>query len=381
VAGQPSDHRPGDFSTNGSIASQQESIAPGSEALEDDETLADRDQTLADADQTGSDDDQTASDSDQAAADCDQEASDRDLVDGGDPGTHDITRDIRDRSAEKRQQSSQQRVDKGAARDAVAQARDRTALARDKAAALRDRELTASARAEAAAQRDRDLAAREADLADGGQAATGAEIAQRAEENHKRAGADRAAAVESRARAALAREQAALDREQAARDRLQARSERDALLDQLAIAETDPLTGACTRAPGLADLDHEIDRARRATSLLALAYVDVVGLKAENDTHGHSAGDALLQRVVRAIRGHLRSYDMIVRIGGNEFVCVMSAATLEDARQRFDAVRAALAGDPDPCEIKVGFAALTPEDSAAELIERADADLPNRRAD
>jgi hypothetical protein len=51
-----------------------------------------------------------------------------------------------------------------------------------------------------------------------------------------------------------------------------------------------------------------------------------------------------------------------------------------DARERFAAVHAALAADPDPCEINVGFAALTLQDGAADVIERADADLPNRRA-
>ena len=104
-----------------------------------------------------------------------------------------------------------------------------------------------------------------------------------------------------------------------------------------------------------------------------------MGLKLENDNHGHAAGDALLQRAVNAIRGHLRSYDMIVRIGGDEFLCVMSGATIEDARERFGAVHLALAAGPDPCEIKVGFAALMAQDTAAELIERADSDLPNRR--
>jgi len=381
VAGQPSDDRPVDQSTNGSIGAQQESVAAGSQPLEDDQTLADRDQTLADADQTGSDSDQSASDDDQAAADCDQEASDRDLVQGGDPDTHDITRDIRDRSAQKRQHGAEQRVDTGAARDAVAQARDRSALARDTAAALRDRELTALARTEAAALRDRELASREAALAADGPAATSAEIVARAEEIGRAATADRAAAVEGRARAALAREQAALDREQAARDRLRARAESDALRHQLSLAETDSLTGARTRAPGLADLDHEIDRARRTTDVLAVAYIDIVGLKAENETHGHGAGDALLQRTVHAIRDQLRSYDIVVRIGGDEFLCVMSGTTIEDARQRFDAVHAALAADPDPCEIKVGFAALAPQDTAAELIARADADLPSQHAE
>jgi PleD family two-component response regulator len=79
---------------------------------------------------------------------------------------------------------------------------------------------------------------------------------------------------------------------------------------------------------------------------------------------------------VRWIRGHLRSYDLIVRIGGDEFLCVMSDATITEARKRFATVQAALTADSDRCEIKVGFAALAPNDSADELIRRADAELP-----
>jgi diguanylate cyclase (GGDEF)-like protein len=98
-------------------------------------------------------------------------------------------------------------------------------------------------------------------------------------------------------------------------------------------------------------------------------------LKAVNDLHGHTAGDHLLQRGVRAIREQLRSYDLIVRVGGDEFLCALSGATLEEARRRFAAVQARLAADPEPCEIRVGFADLAPKESAAKLIERADADL------
>jgi diguanylate cyclase (GGDEF)-like protein len=86
----------------------------------------------------------------------------------------------------------------------------------------------------------------------------------------------------------------------------------------VAAAETDGLTGTRAR-DGLEDFDHEIARARRAMGLLVIAYVDVVGLKAVNDAHGHGAGDALLQRAVKAIRARRRSYDLIVRIGGDEF--------------------------------------------------------------
>lgn len=223
---------------------------------------------------------------------------------------------------------------------------------------------------------DRELAARDAWSADGGRALTGADIVMRAAENRRRAAADRAAATQIRSRSAADREAAARDRDQAARDRLQAQADREALLRQLDLAETDALTGVRTRAAGLADLEHEIERARRTSAALVVAYVDVVGLKAVNDARGHAAGDALLQRVAQAIRDHMRCYDLLVRLGGDEFLCAMSGATRDDARTRFRAIREALAAGPDGCEIKVGFAALSPQDSADALIRRADAELP-----
>ena len=80
---------------------------------------------------------------------------------------------------------------------------------------------------------------------------------------------------------------------------------------------------------------------------------------------------------VNAIRDQLRSYDLIVRIGGDEFMCVMSGATIDYAHQRFAAIQTKLAADRYPCEIKVGFAALTDADTAVDLIQRADAELPD----
>jgi diguanylate cyclase (GGDEF)-like protein len=322
-------------------------------ALRDDQTLADRDQSLADADRKASESDQIAAGREQAAADSDQAASDRDLVHGGDPAVHDSSRKVRNRSAQQRLYSAHGRIEAAEARDQVARARDLAALARDQAAELCDREL---------ASHD-------------GAAGDDAEIVGGAVDRRS-AAAERAVATEGRARAAADREQAARDREQAARDRLQAQADRDALLDQLAIAKSDGLTGTRSRATGLEDFNHEIDRAHRTMAPLVIAYVDVVGLKAVNDTQGHAAGDELLQRAVNAIRDRLRSYDLIIRIGGDEFLTVMSGATLKDVRQRFDAIQSALAADPDQCEIKVGFAALEADDSATELINRADAELP-----
>ena len=340
-----------DIGPSGGRSDREPDSMPVSGPPEPDQTLADREQTVADADQTGSDGDQTAADSDQTAADSDQAASDRDLARGGDAKLHDAARDIRDRGRRQRSQAADERVEAARVRDAIAHARDQAAAARDLAAAVLDRDL-----AERQASMDADP--------------------ERPSEGRS-AAADRVWAAEFRARAAADREQAALDREQAAHDRLEAQTDRDVLLRRLVTAETDELTGARTRAAGLAALEHEIDRARRTAGLLATAYIDVVGLKVVNDAQGHAAGDALLQHAVRAIREHLRSYDLIIRMGGDEFLCVMSDATVEAASRRFGAVQAELAADTtDRCEIKFGVTALTPEDTTAELVKRADAELP-----
>jgi diguanylate cyclase (GGDEF)-like protein len=287
-----------------------------------------------------------------------------DVTDGAIDGQQHIApaSKVGERSAEQRRLITERRLQAAAAREVAAHARDTAAVARDQSAELHDREL-----------------ARDVWSADGGRALTGADIVLRAAENRRRAAADRAAAAQIRSRAAADRESAARDRDHAARDRRQAQTDREALLRQLELAETDALTGVRTRAAGLADLDHEIERARRASAPLVVAYVDVVGLKVVNDTRGHTAGDALLQRVVHAIRDHMRCYDLLVRLGGDEFLCAMSGATKDDARKRFRAIKDALAAGPDRCQIKVGFAALAPQDSADALIRRADAELPISR--
>ena len=343
------------------VDGQRGSIAVELAASARHQALADSDQALADADQTASDSDQTNADRDQAAADADQAASDRSLATGGDEVAHDLSRDVRARSAALRDQTAaQRRVETANARDAVAQARDQAAAARDEAGALHDREL---------AERDAAWAAL-------GHRVTRAELLVRAGEYRKLAAAARLAAFEARTRAAADREQAARDRRQAASDRRQAQLDRDALLRQLSIAETDELTGVRTRSAGLATFAIEVDRARRTDGRLAVAYVDVVGLKAVNDAHGHAAGDALLRHVVDGMRAHLRSYDLIVRMGGDEFLCVLPGATIPATSERFATIQAALMADHEPSQIRVGIAALASEDTATELIARADAELP-----
>jgi diguanylate cyclase (GGDEF)-like protein len=374
VADPSSGDRP-ERSTNGTIDGQHahESRTPASgpfgheQTLADSEqTLSDSEQTLADADQTGSERDQVSADRDQVAADRDQAASDRDLGHGVDPDQHQASREIRQRTAQQRELSASARLQSAEERDGTAEARDLAGLARDRAAAARD-----LAMAQCDADHDRD----------GAREVSAAQIVQRATEQRRSAAEYRAQAAEHRAQAARDRDAAAADREQGARDRLQALADREALARALAASETDPLTGVRTRAAGLAELDHELDRSRRTNSTLVLVYVDVVGLKRVNDSEGHEAGDRLLQRVVACIAEHLRTYDLVIRHGGDEFLCAMPNMTLSDAQERFDTVAGALAASSEPGAIRCGFARLMPDDTAAQLIARADGHLLDRRRD
>jgi diguanylate cyclase (GGDEF)-like protein len=183
-----------------------------------------------------------------------------------------------------------------------------------------------------------------------------------------------------RERAAAYRARAAADRERAARDREAAAAERLRLESELQRAHLDDLTGAYRRDMGRVVLAHEVDRARRTDGRFVLAFVDVDGMKVVNDRDGHAAGDRVLQIVVTTIRSRLRSFDPVVRYGGDEFVCGLGGTSLEEARTRFDEIgisveRAAGVG------ISVGLAELEEGETREHLIARADALLLEAKAD
>jgi diguanylate cyclase (GGDEF)-like protein len=167
----------------------------------------------------------------------------------------------------------------------------------------------------------------------------------------------------------------ASDRQRAAADRAQASADSGEARSELEQAQLDGLTGAHRRDLGRVVLQHEIERARRSDEPFALAFVDVDGLKELNDRDGHAAGDALLKAVVVALRAELRSYDPIVRIGGDEFLCGFTNTELDASRRRIAEIRAALKQGPAAASISVGVAMLGERDTLEKLIARADADM------
>ncbi|MEA2188935.1 MAG: hypothetical protein QOK16_3946 [Solirubrobacteraceae bacterium] len=348
MADRTSGDRPADF-TNGVVEGQQSRIIGASN------------QALSDADPTASDSDQASTVTEELAADRDRAARDGDLAIDVNSAAHPLSRDIRRRTARQRQYAARARLDAAAQRDEIADARDIAALARDQAAAARDLSVT---------QRD---IADEHDA--GARALTGAETVTRAAAERKRAERRRAQATEQLARAAQDRHAAAQDREQGACERQQALADREALARQAAIIETDELTGARPRAAGLVDLDHELQRCSRAGGRLVIAYVDVIGSKTLDESQDHSTRDELLRCVAARMHEHLRAYDLIVRLGANEFLCAMSSMTLSAARERFGEIATVIDAAPGAGAIAIGFAVLTSHETASELIARAGSDL------
>ncbi|HEX3460386.1 MAG TPA: GGDEF domain-containing protein [Acidimicrobiales bacterium] len=173
-------------------------------------------------------------------------------------------------------------------------------------------------------------------------------------------------------RSALARRDAASDRWRASQDRAAGAAEREH-------ASMDGLTGVYMRAAGFVQLEREMARARRSRQPLALAFVDVDGLKAVNDSRGHAAGDRLLVDVAKTLGAHLRSYDLIIRYGGDEFLCAVSGLDADQTFERITSVNAALADSGERGSVTVGVAELQPDDSLEELIRRADTCLYRER--
>jgi diguanylate cyclase (GGDEF)-like protein len=271
------------------------------------------------------------------------------------------------------------RDDAAADRDTDASERDRSQAAAEQR--TRGRRGAVDARQQAAADRDGLASQRAADQA--------ASNRDQAAADRQRAAVDRDRTVSDRDLYQAAADQRTLNRDESARDRAHAAADREASIEDragadrdyglrradLRRAQIDQLTGAFGREIGLLLLDREINRARHGNGLLVLAYIDVDGLKQVNDSHGHGAGDALLRDVVVAVQKHLRSYDTLVRVGGDEFVCALGDCTRAVADSRFQKIRATLRAAQPHASVSVGFAELRPQDTLKELTQRGDAAL------
>ncbi len=97
--------------------------------------------------------------------------------------------------------------------------------------------------------------------------------------------------------------------------------ERHQQLDHL--AHHDQLTGLPNRLYLAAHLPGAIEEAKKAGSMLAVLFLDLDRFKHVNDSRGHETGDKLLKTVAQRVRSTVRVEDVVVRMGGDEFVVIL----------------------------------------------------------
>jgi len=154
--------------------------------------------------------------------------------------------------------------------------------------------------------------------------------------------------------------------------------ENETLLARLThVSTTDALTGVANRRHGERLLDMEIKRARRYRTPLALLALDIDRFKAINDTYGYPVGDVALRTVAEVAGGVLRSSDILVRSGGEEFQIIAPHTSAIDGLKMAEKIRMAIERTAIPgCDhvtVSLGVAQLGEQESADSLTQRVDA--------
>jgi len=106
-------------------------------------------------------------------------------------------------------------------------------------------------------------------------------------------------------------------------------------LDQLeSLAVTDPLTGLLNRRGFEREMERALATARRHLDVGVLVYIDLDGFKPIKDTLGHAAGDEVLKRVAQILVENVRESDRVARVGGDEFVVLLTRTNREGGLAR-----------------------------------------------
>ena len=128
-------------------------------------------------------------------------------------------------------------------------------------------------------------------------------------------------------------------------------------------------------------LDNELSRSRRSGEGLAVVVCDLDGFKQVNDRFGHLTGNKVLRVVANGLRERCDPHDYVARMGGDEFVMLISGSDPAALEAKIEAMRAVVrrAGEitPEPCPLSLSVGVATyPEDGADAQELLAEADRP-----
>lgn len=135
-----------------------------------------------------------------------------------------------------------------------------------------------------------------------------------------------------------------------------ANAEREILEQREKIAEleqltrTDELTGLTNRRGLEGALESLLASACRHQEKGVICYIDIDDFKGINDSYGHAAGDRVLQKVAEIISDNVRLEDIVARVGGDEFVVVLTRTNLSDGLRKAKALQRTL----DEAQVQAG---------------------------
>lgn len=146
------------------------------------------------------------------------------------------------------------------------------------------------------------------------------------------------------------------------------------------LANHDPLTRLPNLRGTIERLHHTLAIARRESFFVAVLFVDLDGFKTVNDTHGHAAGDLVLSRIAERLRRCVRESDFVGRIGGDEFLAVLSNVRQPEnaaivARNIISRLSVPIEADGAECRVGASIGiAIYPEngDDETALMQKAD---------
>ncbi len=152
---------------------------------------------------------------------------------------------------------------------------------------------------------------------------------------------------------------------------------RKALFREKLIAMTDPLTGVFNRRAFEKMANLELDRFRRYSIPFTVIFFDIDNFKAINDNFGHHTGDRLLKCVAQTVKDNIRSIDIFSRLGGDEFILILSGANKDLANAGVQKIRKVLQNSMSANEWSVTFSIgvvvfLTPPEDLNQVFSIAD---------
>ncbi len=141
------------------------------------------------------------------------------------------------------------------------------------------------------------------------------------------------------------------------------------------LAMIDPLTGLYNRRFAEQRLAAEVARSERRGHPLTVLTLDLNNFKEINDTHGHPAGDQVLQEFASRLNKVIRGADLAVRLGGDEFLVVLPECTLEQLHfvlDRLSSFELDWQGQKIPVTFSAGWKDYEMGDRPEEMLARAD---------